>query len=153
MCLEVLIRFTGQRASYFIGPDRYWNLFDIVVLLYSLFEALTASRAKSYVRFLRVARGLKALVAIRFIRYCDSLQRMTTAAAAVSLSLFWAACLLLIVFFIMSMSMMDTVSTFLEDEVGMPWAQGRQGSGDSSTSASHSGCLVPLGAMSLRKPP
>jgi len=117
LMFELVIQLLGTRVEFFLGPDRYWNFFDMVVMIVSLFTELDDSDGgginSSYMRALRVAKITRAFRAVRFVRYSDSLQRMMGAALSVALSLLWTGCVMLIFVYIVGISMMEGVTNFL----------------------------------------
>lgn len=115
LAFEVVLGVFAMRVTYFIGPDRLWNLLDVVILLATLAATLTADVTVSFARVLRIARVSRSLRAMRFIRYSESLQRMGSAFSSIALSLFWVAVLLVIFFYVVGIAMMEGVTTFLEE--------------------------------------
>lgn len=119
LSVETVVTALGERVQFFFGPGRYWNLFDTCILLISLFstfEATSAAADVSFVRVLRVARGIRALRAVRFVRYSEPLQRMMGSALSVALSLFWAACVMFIFLYIVGITMLEGVASFLQGQ-------------------------------------
>lgn len=123
--LEVLVQFLGMRIAFFIGPDRWWNFLDVSILGASLFAALGSPLTTSYVRALRIARATRAMRAARFIRCSDSLRRITSSVSSVFFSLFWTACLMLIIVYVMGVMMMEGVATSLDSVKGALSEEGR----------------------------
>lgn len=56
LMMEVVLRLLAGRASFFFGPDRYWNLFDVIILLASFINILGNGMSFGHVRLLRVTR-------------------------------------------------------------------------------------------------
>jgi len=115
MMFEVLVGFYGMRSAYILGPDRWWNLLDVCILLSSMLSTLTSGSAMSFTRILRVARVSRSLRAMRFIRFSEGLLKMASAFASVALSLVWIALFLFLVVYIVGIAMMEGVTSFLED--------------------------------------
>jgi len=115
VAIEVFVQFLASRAEFFVGRHRWWNLYDVVVLLVSLFEFVASSPRLSFIRFLRVARSSRAVQAIRSVRYSPSLQKMMTSIGAVLVSLCWAACLLFVLIYMAGVMMMEGVVFFVDD--------------------------------------
>mmetsp|Transcript_114638 Transcript_114638/g.331295 ORF Transcript_114638/g.331295 Transcript_114638/m.331295 type:complete len:694 (+) Transcript_114638:16-2097(+) len=116
LAFEVIVRFLAQKADFFIGSNRCWNMFDLLILAISMLELVIAGSNRSFVRVLRVIRSDRALQAARCIRFFDGLQRMLVAMSSVAATLFWAACLMFISFFIVGLSMMEGVRGFAASE-------------------------------------
>lgn len=117
LAIEVVLGVVATRAAFIMGPNRYWNLLDVLILLASFVATMTTDVAVSFTRVLRIARVSRALRAVRFVRYSEGLQRMATSFFAVMLSLFWVGILLFILFYIVGVAMMEGVATFLEERV------------------------------------
>lgn len=115
LVIEVIVQVLGMRAQYVVGPDRYWNLLDVIILLVSLPEF--TGRGASHLRIVRAARTVRSLSALRMIRRSETLQRMLAAMSSAIASLVWAAALIFILVFIVGELMMDGVVSFLEEKL------------------------------------
>lgn len=115
LACEVILHLLGDRADFFLGPQCWWNLYDVVLLVLSLSEFITTGPRMSFLRFLRVARSSRALQALHFVRCSPSLQKMMASIGAVASWLFWAACLLFVFVYVVGVLMMEGVILFLQD--------------------------------------
>jgi len=113
LLVEVLVHFLGSRIEFFVGEQKWWNFIDVTILVTSIPQVLSGSVNFSFLRFLRLLRGARALQAVRFIRYSYSLQKMVAAFTSTVLTLFWAACMLLIIVYIFGLAMMEGVHSFV----------------------------------------
>mmetsp|Transcript_113459 Transcript_113459/g.327646 ORF Transcript_113459/g.327646 Transcript_113459/m.327646 type:complete len:840 (-) Transcript_113459:29-2548(-) len=121
LAIEFIVQLLGRRADYFFGSGRYWNYFDLFVLVASLCTTVgTANVPTSHLRILRIARSMRAVQALRFVRYFESLQRMTARVSYVTLTLFWAGCLMFMLIYIVGIVMMEGVTAMLYDAVAYP---------------------------------
>jgi len=115
LLFEVVVQLVGSRIGFFCGPDRYWNLLDVVVLLLSTITSLSIGASAAYLRVLRLARAARAMQALRFVRYSESLQGMLSRMLAVSVTLCWMACLMFILIYIVGIVIMEGLTEALED--------------------------------------
>ncbi|CAE6966172.1 Cacna1h [Symbiodinium sp. CCMP2456] len=98
-------------ASFFCGPERWWNLFDFFIILVSVLEtvleyvALSSSSAQvnpshlRFVRTVRLARALRGIRVMRLLRYVSSLRALILSIMSSMYSLFWTLVLLLLLFY------------------------------------------------------
>jgi len=135
LIFEVVVKVAAFRSSFFFGPDRYWNWFDVVILLAATLTAATPHMSSSYLRVLRIARASRALQAVRFIQYCESLQRLVGKISAVAMSLFWTSCLAFIFVYILGVAMMEGVIGFLDCVHGSVSDEWREGNYPASTNS------------------
>jgi len=133
LIFEVVVKLAAFRVSFFFGPDRFWNWFDVTILLAAMLTTLTPHMSSSYLRALRIARASRALQAVRFVHYCESLQRLVGKISAVAMSLFWAACLAFIFIYMVGVAMMEGVTGFLEGVHGSVPDEWREGNYAAST--------------------
>merc|ERR1719362_1856280 len=101
-----------------MGYDRYWNLFDLFLVLSSIFDEI----AQNDVRFrsVRLARGLRlfrALRVIRVVRFFRDLRLMVCMITQSLWSLSWAFLLLLMIMYVFSILLMQGVIMHLRENL------------------------------------
>mmetsp|Transcript_10479 Transcript_10479/g.23800 ORF Transcript_10479/g.23800 Transcript_10479/m.23800 type:complete len:768 (+) Transcript_10479:83-2386(+) len=74
--LELSVRFASERVLFFIGPEKFWNALDVVLVFLGILDAstyglpnLTYLRLLRFIRLLRLARVVKAIHSFRIIVY------------------------------------------------------------------------------------
>ena len=103
--LEILLKLVALGLREFLcGPDRWWNVFDLLIILASLTESALelwarASLAAQMVhirslRFIRVVRALRGFRVIRFLRYVSALRGLIFSIVSTMGSLMWTMVLL-----------------------------------------------------------
>ncbi|CAE7230238.1 Cacna1c [Symbiodinium pilosum] len=108
--LEILLKLVALGLREFLcGPDRWWNVFDLLIILASLTESALelwarASLAAQMVhirslRFIRVVRALRGFRVIRFLRYVSALRGLIFSIVSTMGSLMWTMVLLVLVFY------------------------------------------------------
>jgi len=102
MC-EVLLRLFVHRSFFFIGTDKWWNMFDVCMLIGAIGELILSEADMPlnpmFLRFLRAIKiGRKAFRVVRLTKYVSDLNLMTKAFLQSLLSLTW--CVFLLVGFI-----------------------------------------------------
>ena len=104
-CAEILLKLVGLGLSDFCcGPERWWNMFDVGIIITSLVEALIemfahGSLATQMVhirslRFIRVIRALRGFRVIRLLRYVSALRGLIFSIVSTMGSLMWTMVLL-----------------------------------------------------------
>jgi len=98
--VELLSRFAVHRAYFFVGPDAYWNIFDLVLVATSglniLAQGVGSTTNVTFGRVLRTLKMLKVLRAIRLIWFVHELRLIFECLLGSIKSLVW--CFLLTVF-------------------------------------------------------
>jgi len=89
------------------------NMLDLLILITSMPQFLMGSGNVSFLRFMRLLRGGRALQAARFVRYSYSLQKMVSAFSRTVLAVFWVVCLMSIIVYIFGLAMMEGVQSYL----------------------------------------
>ncbi|CAK9080856.1 unnamed protein product [Durusdinium trenchii] len=122
--LELSVNLYAQGfSSFFCGRERWWNLFDLLIIVLSLLEtvldlwaaaeaansgnqALSPSQLR-FARSIRLARALRGIRVMRLLRYVSALRTLVTGqpisrngpSAGSMASLMWTLVLLLLLFY------------------------------------------------------
>jgi len=113
--LEVALRIAAKRVRYFFGPQWRWNVFDFVLLAYSIGEVCMQSFGMAYTRILRMFRLVRILRVLRAVRFFSDLRLMTVSLLDSLTSLSWAVLLLILVQYLFSVAFMHGVATYSEN--------------------------------------
>jgi len=93
------------------GPERWWNLFDTVIIAVSVLETIVEFVAATLqamqmdsshlriMRFARIARALRGVRAVRFLRFVSALRTLVFSILSTLWSLVWTLVLLLLLFY------------------------------------------------------
>lgn len=109
--LEIALKIVAFGArEFFRGKDRYWNVFDFVIVSVSIGETLiemlilTSSSVDSahlrVLRFLRVARALRSIRVMRLVHYIGALRTLVFSIVSTMGSLLWTMLLLVMIFYL-----------------------------------------------------
>ncbi|MBO5278115.1 MAG: ion transporter [Lachnospiraceae bacterium] len=100
--VELLIKFVVYRLQFFRSG---WNLFDLTVVILSLFSEVSFLSVFRIFRIFRVLRSLKALKSLRSFRLVSGLKNLRIIVDAIGSSIpgiCWSGMLLLLVYYIFS---------------------------------------------------
>lgn len=100
--VELLLKLVVYRLHFFQSG---WNLFDLVIVILSLFSEISFFAVFRILRIFRVLRSLKALKSLRAFRLVSDLKNLRIIVEAVGRSIpgiFWSGMLLLLVYYIFS---------------------------------------------------
>ncbi|CAE7360844.1 Cacna1s [Symbiodinium natans] len=110
--VELLLKLIVQGVrQFFCGPERWWNLFDMLIvglsLLETLIEILASMMAVSQMdsshlrvmRFARLARALRGVRVIKLLRYIGALRTIIFSIISTMSSLLWTLVLLAILWY------------------------------------------------------
>jgi len=112
--VELLAKLWLQRLQFFTGDDRRWNIFDAVLVVSSIVDALVIFADISFLRFLRMARAIRAIRVLKCLRFVKDLRLMITSIACSASCLFWAFVLLSCVLYLFAVFIMQGILYFLE---------------------------------------
>lgn len=116
-CLELLLRILAHGAKFVNGPDSRWNMFDSVLVFFSLIEESTMEMEGGIDAF-RVCRGLRMFRVLRIVRVIRSFKdlRLMLSSILQSLgSLSWAMLLLLTIMYLFSVVFMQGAVMWLTE--------------------------------------
>lgn len=118
--IEVLVRVYAERYSFFLGAEKWWNLFDVFLSLAAAADLVLNVFQISFVRSLRVFRAVRAAKILRSIRYVKELRLMVFAIGNSLLSLTWGLILLVFLIFLFAILMMQGVEQHIRSSPGEP---------------------------------
>merc|ERR1712007_91287 len=111
--VELSMHILAQKKMFIFGRDRYWNLFDSVLILLSLLQ-LVASTGLNLSVF-RIFRLLRLLKVIRKIQMLESLNLMVFGIVNCIVPLFWAILILILIMYAFGVFFMSGLSGVLQD--------------------------------------
>lgn len=104
--LELIMSFVAFGFNtFFCGPDRFWNIFDFVIITLSVFETAVQIWSPGlisqmrYMRFMRLARALRGMRVVRLLRYVSALRTLIFSIIHTTGSLMWTLVLLVLLFY------------------------------------------------------
>ncbi|CAE7631937.1 scn4aa [Symbiodinium necroappetens] len=100
--VELVIRLGAERRGFFEGEEKWWNVFDIVLVLNSGLETFTTLANFSFLRILRVFRLVRLVRVVRNVKSLKSLRTMIFALINSFTSLLWALIVICLIIFIFS---------------------------------------------------
>jgi len=100
--VELVIRLGAERWALFEGEEKWWNMFDIVLVLNSGLEAFWPFANFSFLRILRVFRLVRIVRVVRNIKSLKSLRTMVFALINSFVSLMWAFVMICLIIFVFS---------------------------------------------------
>jgi len=112
LLLEVLFGVVVLQRQYIDGPDRGWNIFDLVMLV-AAFSALFMSSNLSYVRLVRVFKMIRVFRIAKTFKAIAGLRTMLISIYGSGMSLFWAAFLLVLINYIFGVFLSEEISAGL----------------------------------------
>jgi len=98
--LELCIRMGAEKLHFFQGEERWWNVFDIVLVANSLAELAGPLANFSFLRILRVFRMVRIIRIVRNVKGLKSLRTMVFALINSFTSLLWAFFMIILIIFV-----------------------------------------------------
>eukprot|EP00930_Biecheleria_cincta_P046139 TRINITY_DN31827_c0_g1_i1.p1 TRINITY_DN31827_c0_g1~~TRINITY_DN31827_c0_g1_i1.p1 ORF type:complete len:674 (+),score=103.23 TRINITY_DN31827_c0_g1_i1:145-2166(+) len=98
--IEILLRMGAEKWNFFAGEDCYWNIFDLMLVLESLFALTTQWTWNWNLSFLRVLRIFRLVRLVRLVRSAKALRRLRTMIFSIMNSFYdvlWAGCAIFLI--------------------------------------------------------
>lgn len=124
--VEVLIKLVVHRMYFFTNNDGPWNIFDLLVVLWSgldwLLQGMSVGQAVDirFVRVCRVLRVSKILRIFRAFRFLFELRLMVSCVLGSLVPLMWAIILLLLVLMMFSLVFVECMIDYQREHPDMP---------------------------------
>jgi voltage-gated sodium channel len=114
--LELVIRIAAEHMEFFVGEEKYWNIFDGVLVVSSIAELLAPEVVAnlSFLRIFRVFRLVRVVRVVRTVKALKSLRTMVFALLNSFICLVWAFVMILIVMFIFGIIFNNAVASYYD---------------------------------------
>uniref|UniRef100_A0A7S4T520 EF-hand domain-containing protein n=1 Tax=Alexandrium monilatum TaxID=311494 RepID=A0A7S4T520_9DINO len=119
---ETMLRMFVFKRRFFRGQDSNWNIFDLVVVTFTLLEFIldqsfpvvddTKTNGISMLRVIRILRIVRVARVIRVVRFFRELRMMVYSVMSSLQSLFWAIMLLFVILFVVGVYITQSVTSF-----------------------------------------
>jgi len=114
--VELSMRIIAQKKMFVFGKDRYWNLFDTILILLSLLQLVASTGLNlSVFRIFRIFRLIRLLKVIRRIHMLESLNLMIFGIVNSVAPLFWAFAILILIMYAFGVFFMSGLSGLMRD--------------------------------------
>jgi len=119
---EIGLRMLDQRYKYLTGADRFWNMFDVVLVIQGLTEQMLALMESSgdglanfsFLRLLRLMKMLKLLRMVRLLRMFRELRLILSSIFACVTSMLWTFVLILAITYLFGIAFMQSCTGYLQ---------------------------------------
>jgi len=120
--IELLLRVIALEGGFFVGPEWTWNIFDSVLVLFSLVEMyLYATDVNfSFIRVLRLFRIVRTLRMVRLLRFAGAFKNLRLMILAIIKSsgpLVFATGILITLMFLFAVLVLSAVTSYVETAV------------------------------------
>lgn len=126
---ELILKLCVHRCFYFCNQDMRWNIFDAVLVAFSLFDIMITHivlAAESdggggnftFMRTLRILKMARVLRGLRVMRFFLELRLMLNSLVGSLSSLFWSIAMLGLIFYIFGLVFVQGVSNYLMFDEG-----------------------------------
>jgi hypothetical protein len=111
--VEVGIRAIGLGAEFFIGPDRKWNIFDLIAVILQILEEATkplnSAGVEVIAEFARMLRIFRVVRLVRLVRFVGELRTLTKSILGSLKTLGWVFVILLFFVYLASVPLAQVV--------------------------------------------
>jgi voltage-gated sodium channel len=113
--IELLVRVAADRRAFIVGEDRYWNMFDVVLVSIAVAEEFSPTILNlSFMRIIRVFRLVRVVRIIRTVAIFRSLRTMLFSMLSSFVNLTWALLLITIVIYIFAIIFLNAIVNYVE---------------------------------------
>jgi len=122
---ELILKFIAFGCTgFFFGREKWWNVFDLIIVGASLIEMVTDAISRGLagdqmnsshlriMRFTRVARALRGVRVFRLLRFISALRAIIFSISSTMWSLVWTLVLLVILFYCFGVILAQLVSDY-----------------------------------------
>jgi len=110
---ELGLRLAAFKTRFFCGPDRWWNYFEICLILTTWAEILLDMLDLSFIRALRIFRAIRAVRVVRVVRWVRELRMMVASILCSLVSLAWAFVFLFFVLYLFAIYILMDVQSHM----------------------------------------
>mmetsp|Transcript_148001 Transcript_148001/g.368874 ORF Transcript_148001/g.368874 Transcript_148001/m.368874 type:complete len:744 (+) Transcript_148001:181-2412(+) len=115
---ELLLRVLDEKLEFLFGEQKQWNIFDSLLVVFSLVDWVMQSSNLpnlSFMRVLRVVRSIRILRLVRVLRTFHSFRVLVSSLIHSVLSLVWVVLLLLLACYTFAVLMLYGVVEYIAD--------------------------------------
>jgi len=114
--LEMIAKLLVYRFAFFTNDDALWNIFDLVVVVWSILEFVVQAIIEAKIldlSFLRVMRVLRVVRIFRAFRFLNELRQLVNNMLGSLVPLMWATMLLMLVLLVFSLIFVECMNEYL----------------------------------------
>jgi len=112
---EIVMRLLAWKKNFFTSPTRYWNMFDLFVVVVTDIEACFSFLMNlTFARTLRIFRFVRTFRLITFFRLFRDLRLMVASIMGCISSLTWGMVLLGVVLYAFSVALLDGTAVHIQ---------------------------------------
>jgi len=120
---EICVRVNDQRRNYFAGAEKWWNVFDVVLVAQGIFEQLEKAVVGSsggglanlsFLRLFRLMKMLKLLRIIRLMRMFRELRLILSSISACLTSMLWTGLLILAITYLFGVVFIQACTGYMQ---------------------------------------
>eukprot|EP00927_Polykrikos_kofoidii_P029214 TRINITY_DN252_c0_g1_i1.p1 TRINITY_DN252_c0_g1~~TRINITY_DN252_c0_g1_i1.p1 ORF type:complete len:660 (-),score=90.00 TRINITY_DN252_c0_g1_i1:201-2180(-) len=117
--IELLLRMLAEGGDFWVGDQRAWNMFDLVLVTTSIvgfiFDSIATNNSNSYIQSIRLLRLLRTFRVLRIVAMFRELRLMTLSIMKAVPSIGWAFVLIFITITIIAILILEGIATTAED--------------------------------------
>jgi hypothetical protein len=121
--IEIFVRASAMRQDYLFGPDRWWNVCDVLLVLNSYFGIFIFIFLSgqdhlnlAFVRILRVFRLIRVVRVVKHVKALGNLRTLVFSILNSFVNLLWAFLVIILIVFIFSVIFQNAISTFFSKQ-------------------------------------
>lgn len=120
--VELTLRLLVYRRGFFTNADKYWNMFDSILVATAVYEEVTTLASvdtgiknMTWLRLLRLLKMLKMLRVFRLLKFFSELRTMLSSIVGSVLALLWACMLLMVIEYVFALVFLQELAIYLRE--------------------------------------
>eukprot|EP00931_Biecheleriopsis_adriatica_P055704 TRINITY_DN32997_c0_g1_i1.p1 TRINITY_DN32997_c0_g1~~TRINITY_DN32997_c0_g1_i1.p1 ORF type:complete len:628 (-),score=101.39 TRINITY_DN32997_c0_g1_i1:112-1995(-) len=119
-CMEIALKIIAYRMDFLVGDDKYWNLFDSLLVIMQIVELAMQAGGVAVVRVLRLLRIIRTLRVIRLLHFFRDLRMMIVCIGNSFMSLLWASVLFSTITYVFAILCLQGTTAYLREGLLVP---------------------------------
>eukprot|EP00930_Biecheleria_cincta_P039865 TRINITY_DN27363_c0_g1_i1.p1 TRINITY_DN27363_c0_g1~~TRINITY_DN27363_c0_g1_i1.p1 ORF type:complete len:630 (+),score=127.58 TRINITY_DN27363_c0_g1_i1:248-1891(+) len=111
---EILVKMIADGKEFFVGEDKYWNAFDLVLVLESISGYFLDNLKLSFLRIFRVFRLVRVVKMVKSVKALAKLRTMIFAIMDSFVDLCWAFLVLFLILFVFGIVFSNAAASYVE---------------------------------------
>lgn len=112
--VEILIKMAADRLDFFVGDEKYWNMFDMALVAEAIVGLFFEGSKLSFLRIFRVFRLVRVVKVVRSVKALARLRTMIFAILSSFVDLLWAFLVIVLIIFVFAIVFDNAVADYFD---------------------------------------
>ncbi|CAJ1424955.1 unnamed protein product [Effrenium voratum] len=112
--VEIFIKMLADQVQFFVGEEKYWNIFDMLLVGESFVGLFFEGSKLSFLRIFRVFRLVRVVKVVRSVKALARLRTMIFAILSSFVDLLWAFLVIVLIVFVFAIVFDNAVADYFD---------------------------------------